>query len=147
MQIVPSRYTELTYALLRSVLGVLFACHGAQKLFGAFGADAATKPLMIAGGVLELFGGLLIAAGLVTRAAAFLSSGMMAVAYFMAHASKGFWPIVNGGEKAVMFCFAFLFIAAFGGGLYSLDGLLQRAGSAARVRRPAPGVTVTVSRV
>ena len=80
MQTVPSRYTEATYALMRFMLGALFACHGAQKLFGAFGGEVATKPLMIAGGVIELFGGLLIAVGLLTRAASFLSSGMMATA-------------------------------------------------------------------
>jgi putative oxidoreductase len=141
MQTVPSRYSEMTYGLLRFVLGALFACHGAQKLFGAFGAETATRPLLVAGGVIEFFGGLLIAAGFLTRAASFLSSGMMAVAYFMAHAAKGFWPIVNKGETAVMYCFAFLFIAANGGGFYSLDRLLHRPVPKPALPRPVRNVT------
>ena len=147
MQTAPSRYTETTYALMRFMLGALFACHGAQKLFGVLGGEVVSKPLMIAGGVIELFGGLLIAVGLLTRAASFLSSGMMAVAYFMAHAPKSFWPIVNKGESAVIYCFAFLFIAAYGGGLYSLDRLFQRAGSTSGLARPVRSVTAAVPRV
>ena len=129
----PNRYSEVTYSLMRFVLGALFACHGAQKLFGAFGGQAVTKPLMLVGGAIELGGGLLIALGLVTRVAAFLASGMMAVAYFTAHAPGGFWPIVNHGELAVVYCFVFLFIAANGGGAYSLDRMMagRKAGPAA----------------
>lgn len=127
MHATQARHREATYALMRFMLGALFVCHGAQKLWGAFGGPAADKPLMIAGGVIEFFGGILIAVGLLTRAAAFLASGEMAVAYFMSHATKGFWPIVNGGEKAILYCFSFLFIAAYGGGIYSFDALVRRA--------------------
>ena len=141
MHISESRYSPTVYAVLRVVVGVLFACHGAQKLFGAFGAEAVSgKPLMFAAGVIEFFGGILIAAGLLTRAAAFLASGQMAVAYFMAHAPKGFWPIVNHGENAVLYCFIFLFIAAYGAGEYSLDAVLRRAGGVAREPHPAERV-------
>ena len=147
MQAPSSRYSEILYAVLRFVAGALFACHGAQKLFGAFGGQVGEKPLMLAGGVIEFFGGLLIAAGLLTRAAAFLASGMMAVAYFMAHAPKGFWPIVNGGENAVLYCSAFLFIAAHGAGIYSLDAALRRAAEAARAAQPVRGVPAGVRRV
>jgi putative oxidoreductase len=126
MQTSSARYTEPLYALMRFVLGLLFACHGAQKLFGAFGAQAMTgKPLMLVAGVIEFFGGLLIAVGLLTRAAAFLASGEMAVAYFMVHAPQGFWPIVNKGEPAMVYCLVFLFIAASGAGRYSLDRALR----------------------
>jgi len=149
----PTRYTATTYALMRFVLGALFVCHGAQKLFGAFGEPAATKPLMIAGGGIELLAGLLIAFGLMTRAAAFIASGEMAVAYFMSHASKGFWPIANGGENAVLYCFVFLFISAYGGGLYSLDTVVRRASSlanaddAAEAGRVGRQVTAAAPRV
>ena len=127
MHATQARHREAIYALMRFMLGALFVCHGAQKLFGAFGGPSADKGLMVAGGVIEFFGGILIAVGLMTRGAAFLASGMMAVAYFMSHAPKGFWPIVNGGEKAVLYCFAFLFVAAYGGGIYSLDAVVRRA--------------------
>ena len=121
-----ARYTEPLYALMRFVLGMLFACHGAQKLFGALGAQAMTgKPLMLTAGVIEFFGGLLIAVGLLTRAAALFASGQMAVAYFMAHSPQGFWPIVNKGELAVVYCFVFLFISAYGAGRYSLDRVFR----------------------
>lgn len=144
----PNRYSEIAYALMRFMMGALFVCHGAQKLFGAFGQAAADKPLMIAGGVIEFFGGLLIALGLLTRPAAFLASGMMAVAYFMAHAPKGFWPIVNHGESAVLYCFAFLFISAHGGGLYSLDGLFRRTTAAVMPgERPLRNMTAALPRV
>lgn len=119
------RFGEIAYAAMRIMTGLLFACHGAGKLFGAFGKTAASNPLMITGGVIEFVGGLLIALGLLTRIAAFLASGMMAVAYFKAHAPDGFWPIQNKGELAVVFCFVFLAICALGGGRYSLDHALR----------------------
>lgn len=96
---------------------------------------------------IEFFGGLLIAAGLLTRAAAFLASGMMAIAYFMAHAPKGFWPIVNGGENAMLYCFLFLSVAAYGAGAYSLDGALRRAAEVARDAHPGRGVPACAPRV
>lgn len=111
------------YALMRIVVGLAFAQHGAQKLFGVFGgvdgggATVEILSLMGVAGVIELGGGLLVAIGLLTRPAAFLASGLMAFAYFMAHAGRGFWPIENQGELAVLFCFVFLYIAFRGGGL------------------------------
>lgn len=112
---------------MRFVVGLLLACHGAQKLFGAFGGQVVTgNPLMLVAGIIEFFGGLLIAVGLLTRIAAFIASGMMAVAYFKAHAPQGFWPILNKGELAVVYCLVFLFIAAYGGGRYSLDHAIRR---------------------
>jgi putative oxidoreductase len=124
----PWRYSDALSCLLRFMAGSLYACHGAQKLFGAFGSQPVSgKPLMLAAGIIEFAGGLLIAAGLLTRLASFISSGQMAVAYFMSHAPRSFWPIVNHGEAAVLFCFVFLFFVGYGGGSYSLDALLNRA--------------------
>jgi putative oxidoreductase len=120
------RFTEPCYALFRIVFGLLFACHGAQKVFGALGGQKAGAPLMIVGGWIELVAGILILVGLFAGLAAFISSGEMAVAYFMVHASGGFWPIVNHGEPAVMYCFAFLYIAARGSGIWSIDQLRRR---------------------
>ena len=120
-------HAERIYALFRFFFGVLFACHGAQKLFGAFGSQAMTSnPMMLAAGIIEFAGGLMIAIGLLTGWTAFIASGQMAVAYFMVHAKGGFWPIVNKGELAVLYCFAFLYIAARGAGPYSVDALLRR---------------------
>jgi len=121
------RHAERLYALLRIVAGILFACHGAQKLFGALGGTAMTSnPMMLAAGLIEFGGGLLIAIGLFTSWAAFLASGEMAAAYFMVHAKGGFWPIVNKGEPAVVYCFLFLYIAARGSGPYSVDAMMRR---------------------
>ena len=127
------RYTDVTYALLRIIAGLMFATHGAQKVLGLFGGPKAAEPLMIVGGWIELIGGLLIALGLFTAIAAFVCSGMMAVAYFMAHAPGGFWPVMNKGELAVLYCFAFLYMASRGSGRYSIDGLRSKA-PAARMR-------------
>ena len=122
-----SRHAERIYALLRIVAGILFACHGAQKLFGALGGTAMTSnPMMLVAGIIEFGGGLLIALGLLTSWAAFLASGQMAAAYFMVHAKGGFWPIVNKGELAVAYCFLFLYIAAHGSGPYSLDAMMRK---------------------
>ncbi|MDQ3120386.1 MAG: DoxX family protein [Verrucomicrobiota bacterium] len=113
---------------MRIILGLLFACHGAQKLFGMFGGKGGAQGMMLAGGIIELAGGILIALGLLTRPAAFLSSGMMAVAYFMAHASGGLMPIVNKGELAVVYCFVFLYMFFRGSGPLSLDSILGGRG-------------------
>jgi len=122
-----SRYVETALSLMRAISGFLFSAHGAQKLFGAFGAEAVELVSMRGlAGVLEFFGGLLILGGLLTRPVAFVLSGEMAVAYFMAHAPRGFWPIQNGGELAVFYCFVFLFLAARGGGNFSMDALLRK---------------------
>lgn len=110
-----SRYA---YALMRIVVGLAFAQHGAQKLFGFFGgmdgggATVELASLMGVAGIVELAGGLLVALGLFARLAALICSGQMAAAYFMAHAGRSFWPIENGGELAVVFCFVFLYIAS-----------------------------------
>ena len=121
------RFAELFYAALRIVAGVLFACHGAQKLFGLLGGQTMTgDSAMLAAGLIEFVGGILIALGLLAGWAAFVASGLMAAAYFMAHAPGGFWPIQNHGELAVLYCFLFLFIAARGSGSISLDAMLRR---------------------
>lgn len=121
-----SRFAEPVYSIMRLIAGLMFATHGAQKVFGMFGGKVAAAPLMQFGGWVELVGGLLIALGLFTRPAAFLSSGMMAVAYFMAHAGGGWHPVVNKGELAVVYCFLFLFIFFYGPGRYSLDAMIFR---------------------
>jgi putative oxidoreductase len=125
--------------LLRFIAGVMFACHGAQKVIGAFGGLPAGMPMpwyipTIAGPI-EFFGGILIAIGLLTRPVAFLSSGLMAVAYFKGHAfgtgSFVFWPKVNQGEPAVLYCWIFLYIAAAGPGAWAVDNLWRRRRAAA----------------
>jgi len=121
------RYSDVTYALMRLVVGALLACHGAQKLFGAFGGPVMTGvPKMLVAGIIEFGGGVLIAIGLQAGFAAFLASGLMAFAYFMVHAPNGFWPILNKGELAVAYCFVFLYIASRGSGAYSVDRALNR---------------------
>jgi len=108
------------FAAFRIVVGFLFMCHGAQKLFGAFGGHAQLhNPLMLGAAIIEFGGGILVLLGLLTRFAAFIASGEMAVAYFMMHQPKGFLPIQNGGETAVLYCFAFLFIACHGAGKFA----------------------------
>ena len=120
------KYAETLYALMRIVAGFLFLCHGGQKLFGWFGAEKAGEPLMMVAGVIELVGGLLIMIGLFAGIAAFIASGEMAAAYFMAHAPRGFWPIENHGELPALYCFVFLYIAARGSGALSLDRMRRR---------------------
>ncbi len=123
-----SNIPDVVFALTRVVFAFLFACHGAMKLFGAFGGQPMLhSPLMVTAAVLELGGGILIALGLFTRVTAFLLSGEMAVAYFMGHFPGGFWPIVNHGELAVVFCFFFLYLAVHGAGTLSIDGLRGKA--------------------
>jgi putative oxidoreductase len=118
------KYQQEIYAIMRIVVGLLFVCHGAQKLLGMFGGSHPGSPayvIYIAGGI-ELVGGLMIAVGFQASIAAFLSSGLMAVGYFMAHQSKGLLPIQNNGELAVVYCFLFLYIAAVGNGIWSVSG-------------------------
>ena len=125
------RYSEQIYAVMRIVVGFLFSCHGAMKLFGWFndrpGQTATLFSLTGVGGVIEFFGGLLIALGFLASYAAFLASGMMAVAYFMQHNPRGFWPIKNAGELAAVYSFVFLYIAAKGSGRWSVDAALRRS--------------------
>ena len=120
---------DWAWTLLRVVGGLLFMQHGAQKLFGLLGGKQVESMVSLFGlaGVIEFFGGLLIALGLFTRPVAFLASGEMAVAYFMMHAPNGFWPIANRGELPVLFCFLWLFFAAWGAGPYSLDAMRRNA--------------------
>lgn len=120
------RYSNLFYALLRIVAGLLFACHGAQKVFGVLGGQKQEGLLQVAG-VIELVGGILIAVGLFTSIVAFIACGEMAVAYFKQHSPGGFWPIANKGELAVLFCFVFLYMASRGSGILSLDWLIGKA--------------------
>jgi putative oxidoreductase len=121
---IPERYAPQAYALLRIVFGSLFVFHGLQKMFGILGGRTAELvSLRGVAGVIEVVCGMLIAAGLFTRPAAFLASGQMAVAYFIAHQPQGVWPIQNRGELAVLYCFAFLYISARGSGIWSGDAL------------------------
>jgi putative oxidoreductase len=124
-----NRFAGQFYSFLRLIVGFLFACHGAQKLFGVLGgAQLLHIPLMLAAGIIEFFGGLLIALGVFTAYAAFIASGEMAFAYFTVHAPQGFWPIRNHGELAVVYCFLFLYIASHGDGAWSLRSLLKGNG-------------------
>jgi len=118
-----------TYALMRIVAGFLLLCHGMQKLLGFPGsAPSGTPPFVLyVAGPIELFGGLLVLLGLFARPAAFLCSGLMASAYWLAHGTRALLPIVNQGELAALYCFVFLFISSHGAGIWSVDG--ARAGS------------------
>lgn len=116
-------YSGEAYAALRIVTGLLFLWHGTQKLLG-FPGEASGAPAWIiyVAGPIELLGGLLVMIGLFTRWSAFVCSGLMAVAYWMVHGHKALFPIENGGELAALYCFVFLFIAAYGPGKWSVDG-------------------------
>ncbi len=133
-----NRIAGAAQSLLRIVAGLLFFSHGAAKLLGWFGgvpsaaAGAGLPPLLVAAGVIELFGGAAILLGLFTRTAALLCSGEMAVAYFMMHFPRGFWPVQNQGELAVLYCFIFLFLSVAGPGAVSLDSAIKRRRPSAR---------------
>jgi putative oxidoreductase len=120
-------YSPYLYAVLRIVVGFLFVCHGAQKLFGVLGGlgpsgeSAPLFSLMGFAGLIEFFGGLLIIVGWLTGYVAFIASGEMAAAYFLGHYPNGFWPILNNGELVVLFCFIFLYMASKGAGVWSID--------------------------
>jgi putative oxidoreductase len=118
------RFAPPLYAILRIIAGLMFLLHGTQKILGWPGGKGGGGPLPLLptiAGWLEMILGLLIAIGLFGSFAAFLASGEMAVAYFKAHAPQAFWPIVNEGELAVLYCFLFLYIAAAGSGIWSVD--------------------------
>lgn len=122
-----NRFSSQAYALLRIMAGLMFMMHGTQKLFGWPGGKAGPLiSLRGLAGIIETFGGAMIAVGLFASVAAFIASGTMAVAYFTRHAGDGFFPILNKGELAVLYCFLFLYIAAAGSGIWSLDALLNR---------------------
>jgi putative oxidoreductase len=118
-------HTNEIFAAMRMVTGFLFLCHGAQKLLGLFGGSSAELPALVrwTAGPIELVGGAMIAVGFKAGWAAFLCSGLMAAAYFVAHQSRGLLPIQNGGELAVLYCFVFLFISSRGPGVWSVDSL------------------------
>lgn len=118
-------YRATVYALLRIAAGFLFMQHGLPKLFGGFGRPAPVELMSQMGlaGIIEVIGGALIALGLFTSPVAFIASGEMAVAYFQAHFPRDYWPIVNGGELAALFCFVFLYFATVGSGKWSIDSL------------------------
>ena len=119
------KYSPYFYALMRIVVGLSYAMHGAQKLFGWPGNRPRMEMVSLMGiaGVIELVGGLMVALGLLASVAAFIASGEMAVAYFKQHAPGGMFPILNGGELAVLYCFVMLYIASYGSGVLSLDSL------------------------
>ena len=119
-----ARVSEPIYVAFRIVFGVLFAFHGAQKLFGAFGGHVVpVGSLRWIAGIIELGGGTLIAVGFFAGVVAFIASGEMAAAYFLQHAPRGMWPIQNGGELAALYCFAFLYISSRGSGPLSIDAV------------------------
>ncbi len=129
MSTLVSALSSRLLSVLRIVTGLLFMQHGGQKMFG-FPAPARSEfdffSMSGIAGSLELFGGFLIVVGLFTRPTSFVLSGLMAFAYFIAHAPRGFWPILNGGELAVLYCFVFLYVSIAGGGEWSIDKM--RAG-------------------
>ena len=146
-------WTPRLLSVLRIIAAFMLMQHGAQKLFGYPAAPppppqqqvvqqtgqqqqqqapqrpSSLPPLMLVAAVLEFFGGLLLLLGLFTRPVAFILSGLLAVAYFMAHAPQGFWPVLNKGELAALYSFVFLFLAAAGGGAWSVDRLWRRGAS------------------
>ena len=117
-------------SILRIVAALLFMEHGLMKLFhfpaAQPGAPDPLPPMLLAAAWIEVVGGGLIALGLFTRAAAFVCSGQMAFAYFLAHGSQGFWPALNGGEAAILFCFIFLYLVFAGPGVWSLDTAVRK---------------------
>lgn len=127
-------------SLLRIIAGFTFTLHGAQKIVGAFGGlaghTAAPGTLLWFAGMIEIIGGPLIFFGLFTRPAAFILCGEMAVAYFMVHIHMGFWPLLNGGEVTVLYCFIFLYFFTAGAGAISLDALIFR-------RAPSPATSAS----
>lgn len=129
-------YSSYVYAIVRIVVGFCFMLHGTQKFFGwppsnRPGTGGGMDFLTILGAGIELVGGLMIMIGLFASIAAFICSGMMAVAYFMVHQKMGALPIQNGGEPAVLYCFIFLLICAWGSGIWSVDSLRKRGPSPA----------------
>jgi len=130
-----NRFADPVYCILRFLAGLMFACHGAQKILGWFPAPGhpaePLSTLMMIGGWVELVAGLLIAIGLLTRVAAFIASGEMAVAFFMVHAKTSLIPIVNHGEAAVLYCWVFLFIFFYGAGRLSVDAMMKRGSASA----------------
>jgi putative oxidoreductase len=122
-----TQWQAFTHLLLRVFAGGVFMQHGVQKLMALFGHQP-MGPLQSIALVLETLGAILIILGLFTRIVTFITSGEMAVAYFLFHNPRGFWPVVNHGETPVLLCFIFLYFSAVGGGRYSLDAVFRRNG-------------------
>jgi putative oxidoreductase len=121
------RFSAPFYCIMRLVVGLMFACHGLDKIFGTFTPKAEALPtLMVVGGWVEIICGFLVAFGLLTRLAAFVASGEMAVAFFMMHAPKGLIPYVNKGELAVVYCVVFFYIFLRGSGSWSIDAMIGK---------------------
>jgi putative oxidoreductase len=133
-----NRFADPVYCIVRLVVGLMFACHGGQKIlnFPPGGHGMPEDTLSWIGAIIELVGGFLIAFGFLTRVAAFFAAGEMAVAYFMVHGSKDFFPIVNKGESAVFYCWFFLFVLFYGPGRWSIDALFKKKPAA-----PSPAVS------
>ena len=126
MQGVLGKHSERIYALARISIGFLFFCHGAQKLLGLFGGTShELNAMLYAAGIIELVGGAMVSVGLLTGWAAFICSGQMAVAYFLAHQKDALFPIQNHGELAALYSWIFLLIASRGSGIWSLDAVLR----------------------
>ncbi len=124
-----ARWSPRVLAILRIMTALLVIQHATMKFFafpGPLPMPGPLPPIIIAAGVIELVTGTLIVLGLFTRPAAFLASGTMAAAYFIGHATQGFWPALNQGEAAIMFCFVFFYLVFAGAGAWSLDSLLRR---------------------
>src|SRR5437867_7127153 len=129
-----NRFADPVYCVMRLIVGLNFASHGGQLLFGMFGGmPGADKPLLQLCGWIALVGGFLVAFGLLTRLAAFLASGTMAVAYFMVHAPHSLFPIANQGERAVFYSWVFLFIFFYGPGRWSIDALISKRKAAVAI--------------
>jgi putative oxidoreductase len=126
------RWSPHALSILRIVVALLFLEHGTQKILG-FPPSPSLGPALLSlhglQGVIELLGGLLILVGLFTRPVAFILCGDMAVAYFLAHAPKNFFPMLNGGDAAILYCFVFLYLVFAGAGLWSVDEVLGRGSS------------------
>jgi putative oxidoreductase len=121
------RFSDIAFSLMRVVVGFLFSCHGAQKLFGVLGGrQELHDPQGLVAGIIEFGAGIAVGLGLFSAVAAFIASGEMAVAYFKAHATRGFWPILNHGELAVLYCFILLYISTQGDRGFSVRGLFQK---------------------
>jgi putative oxidoreductase len=137
-----NRFADPVYCIMRLIIGLLFASHGGQKLLGFPGGQGGAQGLMLVAGIIEFVGGLMIALGLLTRLAAFISAGEMAAAYFMIHAAgkaighpptptEQFFPILNKGELAVALCWIFLFMFFYGAGRWSIDSVIFKGKTAA----------------
>jgi putative oxidoreductase len=122
----PTRWQTLTHTLLRVFAAAVYIQHGVQKAMTLVGGQPLGGPLQYTALVIECVGGTMILLGLFTRVVSFIASGEMAVAYFLFHAPRGFWPVVNHGETPVLLCFIFLYLSAVGAGKCSLDVALRR---------------------